>query len=103
MNGETIDWADELLKTGVTQNYSLSVSGGSEKTKAYMSMNFSGEDGQYDNDNYRIYSTNMKIDHKINKILSVGMNLQGSYTHKNTAYAKLETLLRTSPIGSLYD
>ena len=66
-------------------------------------MNFSGEDGQYDNDNYRIYSTNMKIDHKINKILSVGMNLQGSYTHKNTAYAKLETLLRTSPIGSLYD
>ena len=31
------------------------------------------------------------------------MNLQGSYTYKNSAYAKLETLLRTSPIGSLYD
>lgn len=103
MNGETIDWVDTLLKTGVTQNHSLSVSGGSEKTKAYMSMNFSGENGQYSNDNYKVYSTNMKIDHKINKIVSVGMNLQGSYTYKNSAYAKLENSLVTSPIGSLYD
>ena len=103
MNGESIDWADALLKTGVTQNYSLSVSGGSEKTKAYMSMNFSGEDGQYDNDKYKVYSTNMKIDHKINKIVSVGMNLQGSYTYKNSAYARLENLLVKNPIGSLYD
>ena len=103
MNGESIDWADELLKTGITQNYSLSISGGTEKTKAYMSMNFSGEDGQYDNDNYKVYSTNMKIDHKINKIVNVGMNLQGSYTYKNAAYARLENLLVASPIGSLYD
>jgi hypothetical protein len=30
------------MQTGYTQNYSLSVSGGTEKTKAYMSLNFSG-------------------------------------------------------------
>ena len=38
LNGQYIDWADELLQTGVTQNYSLSVSGGTEKTKAYFSL-----------------------------------------------------------------
>ena len=47
-NGKYIDWVDELLHTGVTvQNYSLSVSGGTKNTKAYMSMNFSDENGQF--------------------------------------------------------
>lgn len=101
--GQDIDWADALLKTGVTQNYSLSVSGGTEKTKAYLSLNYSGEDGQYANDNYKVYSTNLKIDHQINKIVTIGANLQGSFTYKNSAYAKLENALITSPIGSLYD
>ena len=103
MAGQQIDWAKELLKTGVTQNYSLSVSGGTEKTKAYLSLNFSGEEGQYDNDNYRVYSTNTKIDHTVNKMVNIGANVQGSYTYKNSAYAKLENLLIASPIGSLYD
>mgnify|MGYP000629971629 FL=1 len=65
MNGQYIDWADELLQTGVTQNYSLSVSGGTEKTKAYFSLNFSDEQGQFTGDNYKVYSTNMRIDHEI--------------------------------------
>lgn len=43
--GQYIDWADALLKTGVIQNYSVSVSGGTEKTKAYMSLNFTDEQG----------------------------------------------------------
>ncbi len=103
LNGESIDWADALLKTGITQNYSVSVSGGNEKTKAYMSLNYSGEDGQYDNDNYKVYSTNMKIDHQVRNWLSIGANLQGSFTYKNSAYARLENALITSPIGSLYD
>ncbi len=101
--GEDINWADELLKTGITQNYSLSISGGTQKTKAYMSLNFSGEEGQYDNDNYRVYSTNLKMDHQINKIVTIGANMQGSFTYKNSAYAKLETALVASPIGSVYD
>lgn len=101
--GYNIDWADALLKTGVTQNYSLSVSGGTEKTKAYMSLNFSDENGQYDNDNYKVYSTNIRVDHQLKKWLAVGVNMQGSYTYQNTAYAKLDRAFSKSPIGRLYD
>lgn len=101
--GQDIDWTDALLKTGITQNYSLSVSGGTEKTKAYLSLNFSGEDGQYENDNYKVYSSNMKLDHKINDYITIGASMQGSFTYKNSAYAKLENAIIASPIGSLYD
>ncbi len=101
--GQDINWADALLKTGVTQNYSISVSGGTEKTKAYFSLNYSGEEGQYENDDYRVYSSNIKVDHQVRKWLTVGTNMQGSFTYKNSAYAKLETALIKKPIGSLYD
>ena len=103
LNGEDIDWADEILKTGIVQNYSVAVSGGNEKTKAYMSLNFTNEEGQYRDDDYKVYSTNMRVDHNIKKWLSAGINFQGSYVYKNSAYATLENALIASPIGSLYD
>ena len=102
-NGEYTDWADELLETGFTQNYSLSVSGGNDTTTGYVSLNYSGEKGQYANDDYRVYSTNIKVDHKVKSWLSIGANIQGSFTYKNSAYAKLETALIQNPIGSAYD
>lgn len=103
LGDNSINWTDELLKTGITQNYSISVSGGTEKTKAYFSLNFSDEEGQYKNDNNKIYSTNIRVDHKVRPWLDLGVNLQGSYTYRNSAYAKLEGVLKQSPIGSLYD
>lgn len=101
--GQSINWADELLKTGYTQNYSLSVSGGTDKTKAYMSMNFSDEMGQYRNDDYKVYSTNMRVDFKTNKYVSIGTNLQASYVHQNKPFAKLADVVAKSPIGSTTD
>ncbi len=103
LRGEDINWADALLKTGIVQNYSISVSGGTEKTTAYMSLNFNDEKGQFEDDDYKVYSTNIRVDHKIKKWLSVGVNMQGSYAYKNSAYSRLGSMLTKSPIGSLYD
>ena len=102
-NGDYINWADELMQNGLTQNYSLSVSGGTEKSKGYISMNFSDEKGQYTGDNYKVYSTNIRIDHSIRKWLKIGANLQGSYVHRNKAYAKLENALAAEPLGKIKD
>ena len=101
--GQYIDWADLLMQTGYTQNYSLSVSGGTDKTKAYMSLNFSDENGQYKGDDYKVYSTNIRIDHKVNNWLSAGVNMQASYVHQNKAYASLESALCAVPLGRAYD
>lgn len=98
-----INWADELLHTGTVQNYSVSLSGGTDKTKAYMSMNFSDEKGQYRDDNYKVYSTNIRIDNKVNNWFSAGIAIQGSYVYKNTPFAKLEDAMTAIPYGDLYD
>lgn len=101
--GKNIDWPDELLKTGVIQNYSLSLSGGTEKTKAYMSLNFANENGQYKDDEYKVYSSNIRVDHKINKFLSAGVNTQISYVHQNKPFANIEDVYPKFPYGSVRD
>jgi TonB-linked SusC/RagA family outer membrane protein len=103
MDGKYIDWPETLLKTGITQNYSVSFSGGNSKTKAYFSLNFSDEQGQYRDDDYKVYSSNIRIDHKIKDWLSVGINTRMSYVYANRAYVKLDNAMRRPPIGSLYD
>lgn len=38
--GAGTDWMDELLRTGVMQNYTVSYSGGNEKSHYYVSGGF---------------------------------------------------------------
>ena len=101
--GQNIDWVDAIMDTGMTQNYSLSVSGGNDKTKAYMSFNFSDEKGQYAHDRNKVYSTNIRVDHQVNKWLAAGVNMQGSFTYRDSAWAKLDDGLTAIPFGELYD
>ncbi len=103
LRANSLNWVDELLKTAMTQNYSLSISGGTDKTKAYMSLNFSDESGQYANDNNKIYSTNIRVDHKVNNWLAAGVNMQGSFNYRNQAQESLYRLLSASPIGRFYN
>ena len=97
--GKFVDWPSEFLRksTGI-QNYSLSISGGNERTKGYVSFNYSNEKGQYYGDDYKVYSTNMKVDHAFKQFLSIGSSIQGSYAIRNKAQDKLENALVTDPL-----
>lgn len=103
VNGQYIDWVDALLQNGLTQNYSLSVAGGTEKTKAYISLNFSDEEGQFKGDNYKVYSSKIRVDHKIKPWLKIGIDTQMSYVHQNRADSDLGTLMAANPLGTLYN
>src|SRR5258705_2432201 len=53
--GAFVDWADVFLrKNAATQNYSLGVSGGNDRTKGYISFNYTDEHGQYRGDDYKL-------------------------------------------------
>lgn len=101
--GQTIDWVDELLGTGITQNYSLSMSGGTERTQAYFSLNYNENKGQYENDTYKVYSSSIRINTKLNNWLQGGVHVQASYTDRNASSSHLSDGLRSDPFGTLYD
>lgn len=102
LKGETVDWADALMQTATVQNYSLSVSGGTKKTQAYFSLNYSDENGQYTNDEYKLLSSTMRINHDVTNWVSAGMHSQISYVNQEKTSSKLSSALRTAPFGSLY-
>jgi TonB-dependent starch-binding outer membrane protein SusC len=69
------DWADIILKNGVTQNYELSVSGGNDKTNYCLSLGSMDEQGLMKNDELKRYNGKITLDHVINNIFKAG----GSY------------------------
>lgn len=101
--GNFVNWADIFMRDNAAlQNYSLAASGGTDATKAYVSFNLNNEKGQYIGDDYKLYSTSMRLDHKIRNWLSIGANLQASYVDRNKAQDKLENAIVTDPLVQPY-
>lgn len=101
--GQFTDWAALFLrKRSLTQNYSIGISGGTDKTKAYVSVNYTNEAGQYRGDDLKLLTTSMRVDHKIKKWINAGVNLQSSYAIRNKAQDKLENALTTDPLARPY-
>ncbi len=75
----TTDWAKFVTQTGVTQQHTLSVSGGTEKMKAYGSFGFMDNTGTLKGQSYKRYNGNVSVDITPNKWFSMGANLNTSY------------------------
>lgn len=78
--GSYTNWLDLLLQNGITQNYDLSVSGGTDKTVFNISSNVMIEEGMLNDDKLNRYNVKGSVSHDINKYLKVGLDLL--YTHK---------------------
>ncbi|MEN8228980.1 MAG: TonB-dependent receptor [Bacteroidota bacterium] len=76
--GYDTDWLDEILKDGpaLSQNYNLSLRGGSEEARYASSFGYYNEDGiLIDNSSYRRYSFRINSEYKLGKIIRIGENL----------------------------
>lgn len=63
------DYQDMLFRTGISQNHSFSISGGSEKAKFHMGVGYSDNEGIAIMTNYKRFSLNFSGDIKVtNKI-----------------------------------
>ncbi|MBR8535545.1 SusC/RagA family TonB-linked outer membrane protein [Carboxylicivirga sediminis] len=72
------DWFDELFKTSVAQNYSLSISSGNETSRYYVSTSFYNDPGWTVADDVKRYTTRLRGDFDITDKLTVGISTSGS-------------------------
>ena len=74
--GAPTNWVQEGLRSnGLMQNYQLAVSGGNKDLKYYISGAYNGEKGIMKFSNYDKYTFMSKIDSKLSKKASVGINI----------------------------
>ena len=66
-----IDWMDQLLETGITQNYKLAESKGNEDTQFYVSGNYMNHDGVIYNTQFKRYAIKANVHSKLYKWLEL--------------------------------
>ena len=78
------NYAREIFRTAVTQNYDLSVSGGNENTTFLASFRYQNDQGVLKESMSETYNWRLKVDTKIKKWLDVGLNFYGNYRKYST-------------------
>jgi TonB-linked SusC/RagA family outer membrane protein len=101
--GQWVDWVDLLMQNGKQQSHTVSLSGGSEHTKAYASFGYFNEESMYKNNDFSRYNLRLNVDHKFNKMVNVGLLSQITYTNRNGRKDPLTAAITAKPLGVAYD
>jgi TonB-dependent starch-binding outer membrane protein SusC len=94
--GKTYDWMDIVTRKGKSQNYELTISGGNEKTKHYISAGYSDDQGVFYGVDFQKYQLRANIDHKVNNWLTAGVRINGAYTKANDV--PMQSLYYANPL-----
>ena len=76
----TTDWTKFVLRTGVTQNHTLSVSGGTSKVRTYASLGYMDDKGTSLGQRYKRYTLNLNTTAKPLDWFELGGRLNGSWS-----------------------
>ena len=85
------NWQDEFFKTGVIQDYYISVKGGSEKVGYYASLNYYDEEGTLITTGMNKFSANLNMNAQITKWLD--MKARVNFSKSSVDYPSSWTML----------
>lgn len=96
-----VDWEDELLRNGMINNHNLSLSGGTEKTKVYASLNYFKNRGIIPTSSYERQNLRVNVDQEISSKVSTTFDL--NFLNDKTERAGNINVITFSPLGRAYD
>lgn len=102
------DWQDEILRTGISQNYNINVTGGGEKNSYDIGATYSRENGTVKYTSMEKFMLHANNEYAFSDKVKLGVNL--SYTNytksgnNNDFYGgSLTSALKTDPISAAWD
>jgi TonB-linked SusC/RagA family outer membrane protein len=101
-NSVNTNWQDEVFRTGIVQNHSLSFSGGDETTNYLVSGEYYDEEGVVTGSQFQRYSFRFNLDKSISDRVKFGNSLTLSRSD-NDIRDILSTTLQSLPNLSVYD
>ena len=101
--GEGTDWVDELLRTGYLQNYTLSYSGGNDKSHYYVSGGLLDQSGIVKSVNYRRITFQENSDAQVTKWLKFANNITVSADQKKQGSYDMGNTYRALPVYAVKD
>ncbi|SDF52574.1 SusC/RagA family TonB-linked outer membrane protein [Chitinophaga filiformis] len=81
--GKTTDWQDMVFHNGTTQNHQLSVSGGTEKSRYYISGYYVNQSGLLLNTDQEKFALRANLDSKLSKKVSIGVGIFAGHSNSH--------------------
>ncbi len=100
-NNDFVDWEDELVDNGFVNSQSIGISGGTEQTKVYASLNYFKEEGIIPTSSYTRKNFRLNVDQKISDKISTTFDL--NLLNDDIERAANVNVITFSPLGRAYD
>ncbi|WP_430812878.1 MULTISPECIES: SusC/RagA family TonB-linked outer membrane protein [unclassified Carboxylicivirga] len=94
LEGVNTNWLKELSRIAQVKDLQLSISGGADDTRYYVSTNYYNEEGGYNNSWADRFTTRFNLDHNLNEAVAIGFD--SSVGRSKTSKSN------TSPAGLIY-
>jgi len=101
--GVETNWQDVIIRSAPISDYQLSVSGGDENTKYYLSAGYLTQQGIAKGSSFDRYSLRSNIDSKLSKVFKAGVNLSLSRTVTEDNGPNFISLIREDPFKPPFD
>lgn len=89
----THNYINDLMQTASSWNHDVSLSGGTDKTKFYSSVNYMDDEGIRVKSGFQRWNANFKLTQKINKKLTADFDLRYSEIEINGSGLVMQPLL----------
>lgn len=86
------DWTDDLLRNAIAHTHNLSISGGSEKTKFVLNVNYLNDEGIKINSGYNRFNTSLKLNQELLKNLKLDVDIR--YSEDQTTGKESSTMVK---------
>jgi TonB-linked SusC/RagA family outer membrane protein len=96
------NWLKDLSRNGVLSQHNLSVNGGSENIKYFMSAGYYNDNGNFNNLGYKRYNIRSNVDAKISKDLSVSLTMDGNIRKSDRPWWNYDYNFSTNALPDLY-
>ena len=93
-----IDWLDEALQTGFTQDYKLAITSGNDKTQYYLSANYMNQEGLIIDSDHERYQAKLNVTSQVTDWLHLTADLNASHSisHGATLNASADNIIYAS-------
>lgn len=106
--GRIYDWNDATFRTGLNQDYNVSLSGATDHLNYYLSAGYLRNEGAVRGNDYKAFRANMKLNAKVTSWLELGANVNFQERTDGDIQVSLgsnywdNNMLRNSPYASMY-
>jgi len=96
------DWTDLVTQTALTQDHTISASGGTKNMNAYVSFGYLDNKGTQKGQTYKRYTSKVAVDITPKKWIRLGGSINGSWSVQEYGYSRTGQSSNSGP-NSIYD